>query len=403
MLQRLRSILSRKSLSAPDEELQAIFGMPTSGLAISAGQALTVPAVSAAIRLISEAAASLDIKVVRRVGGADTEATEHPVARLLATRPNEWTDTYSFVRDMVAAALTTDKGALALVTRVDGGRVFEIVRYEPARFTVDYSGDGRMEPSFRVNNVPVSADDVVHLRSPFARCPLSLASEAAGIAKIMEGHAGRLFQNGGRPSGVLSLKDRTTPEALKRIRDAWQLAHGNGKSGGTAIVEGGAEYMQLTLASTDGQFLENRKFQVLEIARAFRVPPSMIFDLDRATWSNGEQQGKEFLTYSLEPWLRAFEGALRRALFTPEERREYRVTFDRDDLTRADLSVRATAINSLIASRVVSPNEGRDWIGLPPREGGDVFENPNTGASQPGGQVGAAAPPPTADQREDDA
>ncbi len=155
----------------------------------------------------------------------------------------------------MVAALINDKGSVALVNKVDG-RPIEILRYEPAHFTVDYSGDGRLEPSFRINNVPVSADDVVHLRSPFACCPLSLAADAIGVTKLMEGHAGRLFRDGARPSGVLALKDRTSPDALKRIREALQLAHGGGKSGGTAIVEGGAEYTQLTLKSTDAQFLE---------------------------------------------------------------------------------------------------------------------------------------------------
>ncbi len=381
--------LTTKSLAAPDSELLAAFGALPSGLAVGAAQALTVPAVQSAIRLISEAAACLDIKVMRRVGVEEVEATDHPVTRLLADRPNEHTDTFSFVRDMVAAALVSDKGALALVNRVDGGaRAHELVRYEPAHFTVDYSGDGRLEPSYRINNVPVSADDVVHLRSPFSRCPLSLAADAIGAAKTMEQHAGNMFKNGGRPSGVLSLKERSNPEMLRRIREAWQAAHGGSKSGGTAIVEGGAEYTQLTLASTDAQFLELRHFQILEIARAFRVPPSMLYELDRATWSNSEQMGKEFLTYSLEPWLRALEGALRRALFTAEERREYRVAFDRDDLTRASLTERATAIASLISSRVLNPNEGRSWLDLPPRAGGEEYANPNTGSSQPG----AAAP-----------
>ncbi|MCK0207519.1 phage portal protein [Starkeya koreensis] len=363
-------------MAAADSELLAQLGALPSGLSVGAAQAMTVPAAQSAIRLISEAAACLELKVMRRIGSTEAEAPEHPTARLLADRPNDWTPRFEFIRDMVAAALISDKGALALANKVDG-RTIELVRYEPAHFAVDYSGDGRLEPSFRINNVPVSADDVVHLRSPFARCPLSLAADAIGVAKLMEGHAGRLFRDGARPSGVLALKDRTSRDALKRIREAWQLAHGGGKSGGTAIVEGGAEYTQLTLKSTDAQFLEMRKFQIIEIARAFRVPPSMLYELDRATWSNSEQMGKEFLTYSLEPWLRALEGALRRALFTPDERREYRIVFDRDDLTRASLTERAAAISSLISARVLNPNEGRDWLDLPPRTGGEEYANPN--------------------------
>lgn len=103
----------------------------------------------------------------------------------------------------------------------------------------------------------------------------------------------------------------------------------------------------------------------------------MLYDLERVTWSNGEQMGKEFLTYSLEPWLLALEAAFMRALLTPEERKSgLRIVFDRDDLTRADLGARATAYSSLISSRVYNPNELRAWDGMPPYEGGDEFVNP---------------------------
>jgi phage portal protein BeeE len=209
--------LTRKSLASPDAELMALFSAPASQFGVSAGQALAVPAVQSAIRLISEAAASLDVKVVRRVGGAEEEAPEHPVAKLFADGPNDYTDTFSFVRDMVAGALVSDKGALAHANKVDG-RVIELVRYEDAHAAMDYSGDGRLEPSYRINNVPVAAGDVVHLRGGFSRCPLSLAADAVGVAKLMEAHAGRLFRDGARPSGVLSLKDRTTPDAIAKIK-----------------------------------------------------------------------------------------------------------------------------------------------------------------------------------------
>lgn len=181
--------------------------------------------------------------------------------------------------------------------------------------------------------------------------------------------------------------------AVRKVRDAWRATHEGEDAGGrTAILFDGASFQPFTFASTDAQFLENRTFQILEIARAFRVPPSMLFELDRATWSNTEQLGREFLTYTLEPWLKALEGALRRALFLPEDRPRFRVRLDRDDLTRANLATRATAINSLIASRVLNPNEGRAWLDLPPYAGGEQYANPNTGGNQPGSSEATDGP-----------
>lgn len=103
----------------------------------------------------------------------------------------------------------------------------------------------------------------------------------------------------------------------------------------------------------------------------------MIGDLSRATWANLESKHREFWSTTLEPWLLTLEAALRRALFLPDERARFVVRFDRDDFGRADLSARAVAINGLIASRVLNPNEGRSWLGLAPREGGETFENPH--------------------------
>jgi HK97 family phage portal protein len=376
----------RKSLSSPtDEEIAILTGVPIGASGLSIAQSLTVPAVQSAVRLISEAAASLDICVEKKTGTTWEKDENHPVAKLLADQPNDWSSTFELVRDLIATALTNDKGALAYVNRISS-EVREIVRYEPAHFQVDYSGDGRQEPSFRVNNVRQDASDVIFIRSPFSRSPLSLAVDAIATAKSMEAHAKNLFKNGARPAGVIQSGKNLGKDALQRMKRSWQAAHeGADNAGRTAILYDGAEFKQLALNSTDAQFLENRKFQILEICRAFRIPPSMIYELDRATWSNGEQQGKEFLTYSLEPWLQVLEAAMRRSLFLPDERATYRVRFDRDDLTRADLTARATAISSLISAKVLNPNEARGWIDLAPYDGGDEFTNPHITTTPPSG------------------
>ncbi|MFG1202210.1 phage portal protein [Xanthobacter aminoxidans] len=392
VLARFTSFLApqRKSLAAPDAGIMALFGAsaPTAaGVSVGPGSALQVPAVACAVRAISEAVATLDVKVMRRDGAAEVEAPEHPVAGLLRDRVNDWTPGFEFLRDLVASALLYDQGGLAWVNRV-GARPVEVIAYDAAHLTAQRHEDGTGAYRYFINGREEPAANVIHLRSPFGRSPVTLARESIGLALTLDAHAARLFGNGAKPSGLLSLKGRATPEAIKRIREAWHLAHGGGKSGGTAIVDDDASYSPLTMTSVDGQFMELTGFQVLQIARAFRVPPQMLFDLERATWSNSEQMGREFLTYTLEPWLRAAESALRLALFSPEEYPTHRVMFERDDLTRADLGARATAYSSLIASRVVNPNEVRAWEGLPAYEGGAEFANPHTGSNQ----AGAAAP-----------
>lgn len=364
-----------KGLADPDASLLAIFGA-SGATTVTTDEALRVPAVAAAVRLIAEAAACLDVTIRSK----DDKGEDHPAKSLLSTQANDWTDSYSFIRDLLIDALVFDRGGMAYVNRVDG-RPVELVRYAPGVLTVEYDPVTN-EPSYKRGQNPEPAANVIHLRAPFGNAPLSLAKEAVAASVAMSRHASNLFANGARPSGALIFPKGMGEESVKKARSAWRATHEGKDSGGkTAILYDGAEYKPFALASTDAQFIENRRFQVIEIARAFRVPPTMLFDLERATWSNSEQMGREFLTFCLEPWLKALEGALNRGLLLPEEREDYAVRFDRDDLTRADLTSRATAINSLIASRVLNANEGRSWLDLPSYAGGDTFSNPNIDTS----------------------
>ncbi|MHA6644571.1 phage portal protein [Mesorhizobium sp. A623] len=345
--------------------------------AVSAQEALRVPAVANAVRVISEACATLDIRVVRTEGGHPVDAPDHPVAKLLHGDVNEWTSGFELVRDLVAAALTADTGGLAWINRVNG-EVREIVRYSTSLSAQLDTDTG--EPVYTLGSRRLAASDVIHLRGLFANCPLTLAREAIGIAKIMEDRAGKLFQNAARPGGVIEFPEHMDEEAFARMKKSWQDAHGSPEgSGKTAILYNGGKFNQLEFKSTDAQFLELRKFQILEIARAFNVPPSMLGDMEKSTFNNVWQKSREFLSYCIEPWLRALESALNRALFTDDERGEYRILFDRDDLSRADLQTRATAINSLRASEVLSADEARAWLDLAPRADGKggTYENPN--------------------------
>lgn len=379
--------VEQKSLAQPDAALLELFGITGGATAISGPAALRVPAVAAAVRCISEAAATSPIRVVRvDEAGTETDAPDHPAHALLTGDANEWTAGWELVRDLVAQALVNDRGGLAYVGRASDGRPVEIIQPAVGQIDVQYDVVTR-EPSYRLAGRDIPATDIVHLRGPFDRCPVSLAAEAIGAAAAMEAHAGGLFARGARPGGIIEVPTDVPADGVKSLMANWNATHGGAeKSGKTALLLNGAKWNAGVLTSTDAQFLENRKFQNIEIARAFRIPPSMLYELDRVTWSNGEQMGREFLVYTLEPWLRAVESAFGRALLAGEP--GMRVVIDRDDLTRASLTERATAINSLIASRVLNANEGRDWLDLPPREGGEEYLNPNITTAKPPSAAG---------------
>jgi HK97 family phage portal protein len=390
--------LETRDADVADEEgvLAALWGGHASPAAPIAGaSALRVPAVASAVRVISEAAASLPVRIMERADdGTETEDLNHPIGLLLRGDVNPWTSGFELIRDMTADALTRDWGGLAFVNRV-GDEVREVIRYQQSMISVEYDPK-TAEPTYRIEGVRRRAAEILHIRGPFDKSPLTLAAEAIGVAKVMETHASSLFNNGARPGGVIQTPKAMGDNGVKKMIKAWRAAHdGAGKTGKTAILWDGATFAQMMLNSVDSQFLELRKFQILEICRAFRIPPSMLFEMDRATWSNMEQAGREFLIYCLEPWLRILETALARALLTKEERKRFRILLDRDDLTRADLTARATAISSLISAKVLNPNEARSWLDLAPYEGGNEYGNPHITPNEPG--VGHNGGPPIDD------
>ncbi|HVV43171.1 MAG TPA: phage portal protein [Nitrobacter sp.] len=361
----------RKSLSDPGDLEFSIFTRGSSGL--------EVQAVANAVRLISEGAATLDIDVIKR-GTADK--TDHPALALLRSEANPWTSGYELIRDLTAQACIYDAGGLAWVNRVSGKPV-EIIRYDAGTITVQYASDGSGEPTYSINGTAVDAANIVHVRGPFSRSPVNLASNAIATAAAMEKHAKHQFENGAKPSAVVAFQRGMSEQAIKNAKAGFNTAYAGVQNAGKIVyLYDGATFTPSEISSVDAQFLELRRFQTEEIARAFNMSPSMLGDLTKSSYANQEQKAKEFLSYCLEPWLCALESAFNRALLSDDERATLTFRFDRDDLSRVDLATRANAINSLIASTVLSPNQGASWISMPPHEGGDVFENKNVTVKQ---------------------
>lgn len=394
--------------SQTDEQILELLGgsvATSAGVSVSSESALRVPAVAAAVRTISEAVASLDCRVVEiQSDGTERAKPDHEVNALISTEANEWSTAFEMIRQLTVDALTRDQGGLAWVNWLRDKPV-EIIRYRPGIISPEADPDGTGRFTYRINGRSTPAQQIVHIHSTFDKCPVTLCREAIGVALVMERYAGRLFGNGARPGGLLKTKKSPGDTGVMKILKGWKAAHeGPDASGNTAILWDDMDWQQMTLSSVDAQFQQLRLFQLQEICRAFNIPASMLGDLSRATWSNSAEMRLHFLQLCLEPWLKAVESGLTRALFKPEDRKTLAIKFDRDDFSNVDLAVRATAINSLVAARVLNPNEGRSWLGgLAPYDGGNEFANPNTGASQPGAKPGGAAAPRPNDEDENDA
>lgn len=402
-----RESAEQKAVTLTDPAAWELFGVTTTtaGPAIGPSSAMKVPAVACAVTLLSTACGTLPAKLYTASPKGKRTATKHPSYALAHDWANDWTAAGELRQQLTRDALLNDKGGFAYVNRVDG-RPVELLRLDPASVQM-MQDDATGEPVYLVGEHGKQRRygwrDVLHLQAPGGTSPISRAREAIALALVLEQHAARLFGNGARPNALL-YNDSKFGEAgatvIKNIRAAWRATFGAGQSDAPLILDSGWKYQQLALTSTDAQFEELRRFQIEEIARAFNVPPTMLFELTRGTWSNVEQLALQFLTFSLRPWLEAWQAAYVRVLIAPEDRAGYFIEFVTDDLLTADFAARATAYAQYRAMGAMTANEVRAGLNLPPHKDGDTLDNPNITPAK-STTVSHSAANDNADRRED--
>jgi len=390
MFDRLKSIIGfekKSTLANPSPELLALFGAtPTaSGAVVTPDTAMRCSTVFASVKVIAESVAQLPLHLYRRTGdGGKERAADHPLAELLHDQANDWTSAFEF-RLFMQTALCLHGNAFAFINRADG-KVFELIPI-PSTAVEVHVDPVTMEPSYKVTaddgaRRDYDRTDILHLKtlgtSPHVGLsPISQMKEAIGLALAMEEHGARLFSNGARPSGVFKYGKMVGPDLAKRLRESFNAAHAGGaNSGRTLVLEDGMDFQALQFTSVDLQFMELRRQQIAEIARGYRIPLHLLQDLERTTHANAESMGQQFLSLTLLPWLKMWEGAIRRSLLTPEERREYHAEFLTDDLARADLAARFDAYAKAVTNGLLSPNEVRAAENRAPYQGGDQFRLP---------------------------
>lgn len=379
-------------IAQPEQWLLDMFA--GGGTATEAGEnvgpesALKVPAVLAAFRTIAETMASLNVHLYRRgADGSRERERDHPAAKALE-RPAPWMDAYPFKLRLIGDAIRHGRG-LAVAAR--GGDRIELHLIQPNTMAVEHDVFG--EPSYKLQVGEIRRSyawsDVVDL-VPIPNGngqPLSILGscrEAIGLLLTLQRHGSRLFRNGARPSGLLSINDKLNGIEIANYKKLWEHAHGGRRAGGTAVMDRDAKFIPLVMNSVDAQFAELWRLLILEIARAFRVPPHMLAELERATHMNAEEQGLQFVSYCLRPWSDLMEGALTRVLLTEEERDTYFLETNFDDLTRGDIKSRVEALQKAIGGPFLTANEGRAIENRGPIEGGDKLNQPQ----------GVAAPTP---------
>ncbi|NSZ00871.1 phage portal protein [Agrobacterium tumefaciens] len=376
----------RKAHLLSDPAVSEIFGVRSTASGVSVGglSALNTPAVLQAVRLISETIGSLPVKLHREQAEAKEIASKHTAHKIVHKRANEWTGAGAIRTQLTSDALIYGNG-FARVVRYPDGRPFELIRLLPGTVSVMEDALGAAPPFYRVSenggSRQYSHTEILHIPSFLGRSPISFGREAIGLTSVLEKHGATFFTSGARPNAIISNEKAQGGEAGATIISNMRKSFREWMRGASAdplILDGGWKYEAPALTSTDSQYVENRLEQINEIARIFGVPPHLLFQLERATWSNAEQMGASFLQLCLRPWLDKWQEALATVLLTEIEQNDHWFEFVVDDLMRADMASRTANITALVTNRVMSPNEARAILNMPPLPGGDELINPHT-------------------------
>lgn len=365
-------------------------GGTTAGKAVTERSAMQMTAVYSCVRILAEAVAGLPLHLYRYTeSGGKEKAVDHSLYRLLHDEPNPEMSSFVF-RETLMTHLLLWGNAYAQVIRNGKGEVIALYPLMPNRVTVERDNNGQLyyryttaaddAPTMKGSTVNLPAESVLHIPGLgfdglVGYSPIAMAKNAIGMAIACEEYGAKFFANGAAPSGVLehpgTIKDPT------RVRDAWQSQFGgSSNSGKVAVLEEGMKYTPISISPEQAQFLETRKFQINEIARIFRVPPHMVGDLEKSSFSNIEQQSLEFVKYTLDPWVVRWEQSIQRALLSRDEKARYFVKFNLEGLLRGDYQSRMNGYSIGRQNGWMSANDIRELENLdriPAEEGGDLY------------------------------
>jgi HK97 family phage portal protein len=355
-------------------------GMRSStGLRVTSGSAMRLSAVYSCVRVLSETFAVLPLRLYKkRADGGRDEVRDHWLYRLLAKAPNVWQTPFEW-REMMMGHLALRGNAFNEIVANGKGEITQLIPIHPDRIQARLRVDGNYDYVVRQldgSDVVYARGRIWHLRGLssdgiLGLNPIEVAADVFGLGIAAQSYGSRFFANDTKPGGWLEMTGKFADDAARQqFKESWAQAQGGLSRGKTAVLESGMKYHELSLNNSDAQFLESRKFSRSEIASVFRVPPHKIGDLDKATFSNIEQQSLEFVNDTMTPWAERWESSIETFLMLDGD--DLEVEFDFANLLRGDSAARAVFLKAGINDGWMTRNEARISEGLNPIDGLDA-------------------------------
>lgn len=396
LIDRLEERLTFKPSTFPrllDEStgrIRSVFGAysSSSGVSVDERRALSWSALDAAVQIVATTIATLPMGVKRRLDRGREDMRDHSLWRVLSERPNPEQSPVEFWETYVSNIMLWGNGLAKIV--YEDGQITEVWPLNPDRVRIlRRKGDAKLiyqvtlpssavHPRQTERKQNLFAEEVFHTRgfAPSGIIGSSLADkhrETIGLGLVTERYVAQFFGQGATPGGVLEVDDTLSDAAHKRMKDDWNAEHGGWEnSHGVAILEEGAKFRAIMADPEKAQATELRKLNITEASRITRVPPHMLAELSRATFSNIEQQSLNFIIHTIRPWQVRIEKRAALDLLREAERRSgVFVKINTEGLLRGDSKARANFYNTLVNIGALSPNEVREKEDMNPVEGGD--------------------------------
>jgi HK97 family phage portal protein len=366
-----------------------------SGETVNAATSMTVSAVFACIRLLSETVATLPVSTYTKRGGTRKEV-KSPFWLDYPTAEPGGIGRIDLI-SQIMLSLLLDGNAYVAVTW-NGPNIVALDVIDPSKvMTHTVIVDGKRRKVFDCWDVDqdghevalgwFTARDILHIPGMMLPgdftgvSPIAYARESIGLSIAAQKYGAKFFANGAIPGAVVTVPGAMSEDGMARARDAWRMANsGADNAHRVALLTEGASFSKIAMSPDEAQFLQTRQFQVPEIARIFGVPPHLISDATNSTsWGSGlAEQNQAFAMFSLRPWLERIEAGFTRLLFAESANRQLFVKFSLDGIQRGAPNERMTMYQTGLMNGVYCIDEVRGWEDLAPLPNGQgqVFRVP---------------------------
>jgi HK97 family phage portal protein len=354
-----------------------LFESGDSGIVVTEESSLKFSAVWGCMRLLSELPASLPIDTIEEKNNTRT-IIEHDIKEVLA-KPNFVMNGFTYHETMNAWLQGWGNGVAVIDNRLNG-RASSIYPIHPSSVQAKIL-DGKVY--YVVNDELLGikgtfySEEIIHYKmfsttGLWGKSPILTAKENIGLGLAAEKFGSRFFKKGGNLKAVIETDNHMDDKSFVQWKDRWNKFYtGDMGDHETPILEWGLKYKQLGIPPEAAQFILTREFQLRDVCRVFNMPPHLVGDLARSTFSNIEQQDIQFVKYTLRSLLRRQELELEQKLLTEKDRKTIRIRFNLDAMLRGDLATVTAHIKEMVLSGVITPNEGRRLLNLNPIVGGD--------------------------------